>query len=177
MSTQKNKAIFFDRDGVVILSRVVGGKPFPILSYSDIHIRQGMYELMALASRQYKIIVVTNQPDVARGTQTVETVEGINKFLLESLPIDEIYTCYHDNDDNCNCRKPKIGFGLMAGEKYNLDFKKSWMIGDRCSDIEFGKALGCRTIFVKNGYKEKVNCVANFYVPSTHIIMGIILGE
>ena len=151
-----NKAVFLDRDGVVIQARVINGHPYPVTSLNEVQITQGFEQvLQKLHDSGYLLIVVTNQPDVARGTQTKEMVETINQSLLELLPIDEIYTCYHDNADACDCRKPKPGLLLQAAREFEIDLNKSFMVGDRWSDIEAGKAAGCRTIYIQYGYEEK----------------------
>ena len=69
--------------------------------------------------------------------------------------MDDIFVCYHDDKDNCNCRKPKPGLLLQAIKKWNVDFKKSFIIGDRWRDIQAGEKIGCKTIFIDYKYKEK----------------------
>jgi D-glycero-D-manno-heptose 1,7-bisphosphate phosphatase len=101
------------------------------------------------------IIVVTNQPDVSRGKAKINDIKTINKYLKNNFPILALYTCYHDKIDNCNCRKPATGFFLKAKKRYKIDLKKSFMIGDRWSDIEAGGKAGCRTIFIDYNYNEK----------------------
>ena len=100
------------------------------------------------------MIGITNQPDVARGTQTREIVEQINAFLLDRLPIEEIFVCYHDNHDQCDCRKPKPGLIIAAAQKYKIDLNNSFMIGDRWTDVEAGRRAGCKTFFIDYEYNE-----------------------
>lgn len=151
-----NKAVFLDRDGVINKALVKDGKPFPPLTLDDLEILPKVREsLQALRNSNWLNIVVTNQPDVARANVKKEEVEKINNYLNEELPIDCIYTCYHDNKDLCSCRKPKPGILILAAKKYDINLKKSYMIGDRWSDIEAGKKAGCKTFFIEYNYKEK----------------------
>jgi D-glycero-D-manno-heptose 1,7-bisphosphate phosphatase len=96
------------------------------------------------------LVVVTNQPDVARGQQTVAVVDQINDELRRRLPIDSVGACYHDNDDLCSCRKPQPGLLLAAAERLAIDLARSFIVGDRWSDIEAGRRAGCRTVLVGN---------------------------
>src|SRR3989338_1220214 len=120
------KAVFLDRDGVINAVTVVNGVPHPPQSVSEIVIPNDAFEaLMLLKKHCYKLIVVTNQPDVARGKTKKETVEAINQYLKQQLPIDAFYICYHDNSDNCACRKPKPGLITMAAERHDVHISES----------------------------------------------------
>ena len=68
--------------------------------------------------------------------------------------VDEIYTCYHSQSENCKCRKPKNYFFKEASRKYDIDFENSYMIGDRKSDIDAGNSVNCKTIFIDRSYSE-----------------------
>ena len=104
--------------------------------------------LLQLADFGYILTVVTNQPDVARGMQSREMVESFNDLIQSKLPVQGVFVFYHDNMDNCDCRKPKPGLILQATKKCDLDFSGSWMVGDRWKYIVAGQALGLKTIFV-----------------------------
>ena len=78
----------------------------------------------------------------------------MNNYLKNETKLDDLFVCYHDDHDNCECRKPKPGLILEATKKWNIDLKKSFMIGDRRKDIEAGKSAGCKTIFIDYNYKE-----------------------
>jgi D-glycero-D-manno-heptose 1,7-bisphosphate phosphatase len=100
------------------------------------------------------LIVVTNQPDVARGVTTKTIVNAIHDFLFDVLPLDEIRVCFHDDVDRCACRKPKPGL-LLQPPWY--DVAASIMVGDRWRDVEAGRAAGCRaTILIDYGYDEPI---------------------
>ena len=107
-------------------------------------------------------MVVTNQPDVARGTQTREVIEQINAKLSAMTPVDAVFTCYHDGPDNCNCRKPKAGLLIQAQKRYNIDLSRSFMVGDRWSDIVAGAAAGCTTLLVATDYSNADRCSPDY---------------
>jgi transaldolase len=150
------RAVFLDRDGVINRAIVRDGKPYPPADLSQLEVLPGVAEAMGrLRVAGYRLIVVTNQPDVTRGAQTRETVEAIHAELLaRGLPIDDFRVCYHDDGDGCDCRKPKAGLLLAAARAENLDLAASFLVGDRWRDVEAGKRAGCTTVFVNNGYAE-----------------------
>lgn len=170
-------AVFLDRDGVVNRSVVRNGRPYPPTSLEEFEILPGaVISLRRIATAGYILIGITNQPDVARGVQTREFVESINARIMRELPIAEIYTCYHDNKDDCPCRKPKPGLILQGAEKYNIDLMTSWMVGDRWKDISAGQAAGLKTVFVDHHYSEKYNGpFADFIIEDMAALAGIIL--
>jgi D-glycero-D-manno-heptose 1,7-bisphosphate phosphatase len=150
------RAVFLDRDGVINKALVRSGKPYPPANVTELEILPRVVEALSrLKDAGFILIVVTNQPDVARGTVSMADVQAINAVLAERLPIDEFSVCYHDSADNCDCRKPKPGMLLQAARKWNLDMTASYMVGDRWRDIEAGQRAACKTIFVYYGYDEK----------------------
>ena len=170
-------AVFLDRDGIINRTVVREGKPYPPARPDDVEILPGTSaSLQCLVDSGYILIGVTNQPDVARGTQSRETVESINALIQSSLPVREIFVCYHDNADECDCRKPKPGLILQAAQKYGLDLSRSWMVGDRWKDIAAGQAAGLKTIFVDYHYAETYKgAPADFTVEDTALLADIIL--
>jgi D-glycero-D-manno-heptose 1,7-bisphosphate phosphatase len=150
------RAVFLDRDGVLNEAVVRDGKPYAPMSVDEVRIVPDAPEaLRRLKLLGLPLIVVTNQPDVARGTQTVEAVEAIDDRLRRELPLDDFFSCYHDDRDHCACRKPKPGLILQGAERYGVEPAKSFMIGDRWRDIDAGRAAGCRTIWIDRGYREQ----------------------
>jgi D-glycero-D-manno-heptose 1,7-bisphosphate phosphatase len=111
--------------------------------------------LQALRAEGFKLLVVTNQPDVARGASTRQAVEGINRRLAETVPFDDILVCYHTDGDNCSCRKPKPGLLFEAARRHQVNLSASYMVGDRWRDVEAGQSAGCRTVFIDAGYEER----------------------
>jgi len=150
------RAIFLDRDGVLNEAVVRDGKPYPPPSAAEVKIIPDAASALArLKQRGLPLIVVTNQPDVARGTQTLAAIEAINELLRRELPLDDFLTCAHDDADSCGCRKPKPGLILEGAARHGADPARSFMVGDRWRDIESGKNAGCRTIWIDRGYRER----------------------
>lgn len=172
------RAVFLDRDGVINRAVVREGKPFPPANLSEMQILPGVPEALALLHQAgFMLIVVSNQPDVARGTTPKAVVEAINNDLASRLPIDEFRTCYHDSGDGCDCRKPLPGALLAAASQHDIDLQSSYMIGDRWRDTEAGQRAGCQTIFIDYGYAEKQPQSLNHRVQSLTEAAQIILGE
>lgn len=154
--SSKIKAIFLDRDGVINKAVVIDNKPYPPSSIREMEILPGVKKGIELLKKEgYYIFVVTNQPDVARGKTAIEKVQEINSFLEKELFIDEVYCCYHDGKEGCSCRKPKPGMIIDASLKWNINLKKSYIIGDRWRDIEAGKQADVTTILIDYQYDEK----------------------
>jgi D-glycero-D-manno-heptose 1,7-bisphosphate phosphatase len=154
------------------------GKPYPPASLVELEILPGVQEaLQKLHDASYLLVVVTNQPDVARGTAKREDVELINSFLSSQLPIDDFKSCYHDSGDKCGCRKPLPGALLDAAKEYDIDLSKSFMVGDRWRDVEAGASAGCKTFFINYRYAEKEPNAPDFIVSSLLEAKKIILGE
>ena len=150
------KAVFLDRDGVLNLPIVRDGTPHPPAGLDELEVYPDAAKaLRRLKQAGYMLIVVTNQPDIARGRQTRAAVDGINAALGEALPIDEFVVCAHDDAANCICRKPKPGMVLAAAARHAVDLKQSFLIGDRWRDIGCGAAAEVRTVFIERGYRER----------------------
>ncbi len=146
-------AVFLDRDGVINCTILRDGKPHPPDTLDELELLPGVDEALArLKAAGFALVVVTNQPDVARGRQTAETVNAIHDRLAGLLPIDEFRVCWHDDSDSCECRKPKPGL-LTRAPLY--DIARSFIVGDRWRDIEAGRRAGCRAaILIDYGYQE-----------------------
>jgi D-glycero-D-manno-heptose 1,7-bisphosphate phosphatase len=147
-------AVFLDRDGVINRSVVRNGRPYPPQRLEDVEILPGVQEaLERLKAAGFATVVVTNQPDVARGRQTREVVEAMHARLAALLSLDEFRVCYHDDRDECSCRKPKPGL-LTQAPVY--DVARSVMVGDRWRDVEAGRRAGCRAaILIDYDYEER----------------------
>lgn len=152
----KLRAVFLDRDGVISHSVVKNGKPYPPSCIEELRIIDGVPEALDRLKRAgFSLICVTNQPDVARGTQKLEVVEAIHMHLQKLLPLDAIYVCYEDGDDVPR-RKPNPGMIIDAAQQHNIHLKSSFMVGDRWRDIDAGHNAGCKTIFIDYGYNESL---------------------
>ncbi len=151
MNSKENKAVFLDRDGVIIMEKNFSEDT------ESIEILSGAIKGLKSIKSDFLKIVVTNQSGVARGYFDAETVEIFNNALssileLEGIVIDAWYYCPHGPADNCLCRKPNPGMILKAAEDLNINLKNSWIIGDKSSDIMAGLTAGVKTILVKTGY-------------------------
>ena len=154
--SEVKRAVFLDRDGVINASVVRDGKPYPPDSVDEMEILPGVDEaLTALRAAGFELIVVTNQPDVARGKQTRAAVDAIHAKLSAELPLDAIYACFHDDAEACDCRKPKPGMLVNAARDRGIDLPSSFMVGDRWRDTDAGLAAGTRAIFIDRGYSER----------------------
>jgi D-glycero-D-manno-heptose 1,7-bisphosphate phosphatase len=150
------RAVFLDRDGVINRPVVRHGRPYPPASVDELElVPSASAALWQLWHAGFLTIVVTNQPDVARGTCSREAVEAIHARLTELLPLDEIRACYHDDADGCQCRKPRPGMLLAAAARHGLWLPGCYMVGDRWRDVEAGLAAGCRTVWIDYGYRER----------------------
>ena len=150
------RAVFLDRDGVLNQVVVRNGTPYPPANAAELVLAPNAVEaLRELKAQGFLLLVVTNQPDVAKGITTRASVEEINRKLAAELPVDEIFVCYHKDGDGCDCRKPKPGMLLEGARKYNVDPAGSFMVGDRWRDVEAGQNAGCRTVFIDGGYEER----------------------
>lgn len=162
-----SRAVFLDRDGIINYPLVRDGRPYPPQSIEEFQFINGIEEVVReLQARHFLLFIVTNQPDVARGTTPKSVVESFHAKILSELPIQAIYTCYHDDADGCICRKPRPGLLYQAREHYALDLDRSFLIGDRWRDIDCGNQAGCTTIFVDYGYQESLKTEPRFKVAS-----------
>ena len=150
-------AFFLDRDGVINRPILRSGKPFAPTLLDDIEILPGVYEALSrLREAGFLNIIVTNQPDISTGVQSLESLSEIHHFMKHKLPIDDVFFCPHVDDDMCECRKPQPGLLVRAAQKWNVDLASSFMVGDRWRDIEAGQRAGCQSnFFIDYRYSER----------------------
>ena len=151
MDTRQRRAVFLDRDGV--LNRLVSrnGKRVSPRRVSHFHLFPGIGAVVnELRQAGLLAVVVTNQPDVARGFMTAAELERMHDRLRAAATLDAIYACVHDDRHQCACRKPKPGLVLDAARELGINVPQSFLVGDSWKDIEAGKAAGCRTILVES---------------------------
>lgn len=155
LSAQINKAVFLDRDGVLTRSFVREGKGYAPRTLAEFEILPDAMEACRMIKKAgYLLIVVTNQPDVGRGFIPPEVMEEMHRRLHEVLPLDEILSCTDPSEAPGPRRKPAPGMLIEAAAKWHIDFRSSFLVGDRKSDIEAGEAVGCRGIFIDHHYAE-----------------------
>jgi D-glycero-D-manno-heptose 1,7-bisphosphate phosphatase len=172
------RAVFLDRDGVINAAVVREGKPYPPADVDALEILPDVHEaLAALHEEDFVLVVVTNQPDVARGKTPRATIDAIHDALRQQLPLDAIYACFHDDADHCHCRKPAPGMLLDAARDLELDLPASWMVGDRWRDISAGIAAGCHTAWVNQHYSERSPTEFDVEVRSLAEAVSLILAS
>jgi D-glycero-D-manno-heptose 1,7-bisphosphate phosphatase len=126
------------------------------------------------------LVVVTNQPDVGRGTQQIEAVEAMHDHLRLLVPeIDQVQVCYDPGSATPPNprRKPAPGMLFDAAASLGIDLTRSWMVGDRWRDVDCGHAAGCRTVFIDAGYDEKLRLTPHFSVPTFPAAVHAILAH
>ena len=159
-----SRAVFLDRDGVLIRERpdyVKIPKELEILPGIEVPLRE-------IKKRGFQIVIITNQSVIGRGLTTHYEISRIHEKLRVELAllgcrIDAIYYCPHRPEEGCDCRKPEPGLILKASRELGIDTAKSWMIGDKEIDLEAARRAGCRGIRVPtngNGLKEAVRSIA-----------------
>jgi len=150
------RAAFLDRDGVINKAKLVQGAPRPPKSVDEVVILDGVFEAITRLKRHNFIpVIITNQPDVARGKILLSSVTEINEFIGNSLGIEHFYVCTHDDQDLCACRKPSTGLIDRAISDLNIDVANSFLVGDRWKDIEAGQKSGCTNFYIDYSYPER----------------------
>ncbi|MGI8890873.1 MAG: D-glycero-alpha-D-manno-heptose-1,7-bisphosphate 7-phosphatase [Chthoniobacterales bacterium] len=176
------RAVFLDRDGVLNRPVIREGKPYPPANVSELELCADVAEGCArLKAAGFLLVVVTNQPDVGRGTQPQSTVEEIHHALRLAIPsLDRIEVCYHGGADYgtaCDCRKPRPGMILQAALDLEIDLQASYMIGDRWRDIDCARAAGCRAILIDWHYAESLSETPDVIVEGFSEAVDVVLRE
>jgi D-glycero-D-manno-heptose 1,7-bisphosphate phosphatase len=174
---QGDRAVFLDRDGVLVVPEFREGRSFAPRQIADFRLYEDAAPcLERMKAAGFKLVVVTNQPDVGNGLVERAVVEEMHHRLAAALPVDAIEVCYHTPADNCGCRKPKPGMLRRAAGRLGLDCARSIIIGDRGSDVAAGRAVGCRTIFIDLGYRgeqpDSPDWIVDCLVDATNIVLG-----
>ncbi|MCE0498027.1 MAG: HAD-IIIA family hydrolase [Methylacidiphilales bacterium] len=163
------RAVFLDRDGVLNAPLIRHGLPYPPQTLEEFHIYPEVPEACALLHEaHFLLVVVTNQPDVGRGTQRLEVIEQMHALLTQMIPVNriEICTAADDKAPDAERRKPAPGMLFDAARALGLELAHSYMIGDRWRDIDCGLAAGCKTIFIERNYAEKLRQRPHHYAAN-----------
>ncbi len=170
------KAIFLDRDGVINLEKEY------LYKIEEFEFMDGVFSsLRYLQNLGYKLFIITNQSGIARKYYSLADFNKLTLWMLEkfkenSITISQVELCPHMEEDNCLCRKPKIGMIDKILKNHKIDLENSWLIGDKSSDIKCAKNAKIKnTIQVKSGHKFKEDeSLANFVCNSIKDIDKII---
>jgi len=174
-----NRAVFLDRDGVLNPPVIREGKPYPPQTLEEFQVYPEAPEACALLRQKgFLLVVVTNQPDVGRGTQSLEVVEAMHERLRQAIRLDRIEVCTAPDDaaPDARRRKPAPGMVLDAAAALQIDLARSYLIGDRWRDIECGHAAGCTTFFIERSYTEELRRPPHHYVTDLLEAANLILS-
>jgi D-glycero-D-manno-heptose 1,7-bisphosphate phosphatase len=175
-------AVFLDRDGVLNRPLIRNGQPHPPSRVEDFELYDDVADGCArLKAAGFLLVVMTNQPDVGRGTQSRKAVEAMHVKMQSALPsLDRVEICYHAGErygEPCDCRKPLPGLILRAAAELKIDLCASYVIGDRWRDINCARAAGCRAIFIERGYQESLRETPNFAVTNFRDAVNTLLRD
>tara|TARA_B100000579_G_C22746730_1_gene811948 strand:- start:712 stop:1230 length:519 start_codon:yes stop_codon:yes gene_type:complete len=169
-----NKAVFLDRDGVLIKAPISKDKkPLSIKNISDLKFLPTVIKTCKILKNKFLLIMITNQPDVSRKKNKKLNVEKINIFIKKKLKLDDVYVCYSKNE-NSIFKKPNPGMIIKAAKKHKINLKKSYFVGDRWKDIDAGTKVSCKTVFIDRNYNEKLNMKPNFKIKKFNEILKFI---
>jgi D-glycero-D-manno-heptose 1,7-bisphosphate phosphatase len=153
----KRPAVFLDRDGVLVRAAPLGDYAHGPLTLDEFSLFPNVGEpVQRLRDAGFLTVLVTNQPAIARGQMSWETLNEMHRLLRLAVPLDDIEVCPHDDADNCACRKPKPGMLLAVAEKLSIDLPASWLIGDTGRDVKATLAAGVAPILIDWPYNQKV---------------------
>ena len=176
--TGRHPAVFLDRDGVLNEAIVRNGNPYSPSSLEEVRIApEARAACSQLRMAGLTTVMVTNQPEVARGTITLQRAEMICQIVAEEVGIDAVRMCPHDDGDHCGCRKPAPGMLLDAAENLYLDLEASYLVGDRWNDVEAGRQAGVRTALLQRKYGNEQAVVADFADKSLLTVVEWIISS
>jgi D-glycero-D-manno-heptose 1,7-bisphosphate phosphatase len=173
------RAVFLDRDGVIVVPEFRDGRSFAPRTLDAFRLYESAPDcLKSLKDAGFLLVVVTNQPDIGNGAISLATLDEMHRRMGDALPIDDIRVCPHTRDDGCSCRKPRPGMLTGAAEALGIALDRSFMIGDRESDVAAGRAAGCQTVFIDLDYTaEPKPRDAHFTVRSLQQAVACILAQ
>lgn len=173
-------AVFLDRDGVLNALVARSGRAVSPRRLEDFHLLPGAADqVRALKRRGLLVFVVSNQPDVARGHLDPADLAEMTRLLRGAVDVDEVAVCPHDDRDRCSCRKPLSGMLLSLAEKWGVDLRRSFSVGDSWKDVEAGRRAGCRTILIEGPGTASAerDCVPDRRVASLEEAVAAIASE
>jgi D-glycero-D-manno-heptose 1,7-bisphosphate phosphatase len=169
-------AVFLDRDGVIVIPEFRDRRSFAPRRLEDFKLYpEAAASLHRLKGAGFLLAVITNQPDVGNGLISQSEVDAMHETMARELPVDAVKACFHRQDEHCDCRKPKPGMILEAARELGINLGKSFMVGDRGSDVEAGRAAECTTVFIDLGYAEPAPDAPDYVVHSIQEAADVII--
>jgi len=170
--------VFLDRDGVLNRPVLRGGRAVAPRAVAEFVLLPGVTAAVsALRHAGFLAVVVTNQPEIARGGLDPAELARMHDRLQHAVPLDAIYVCPHDDADACACRKPKPGLLRRASQEWNISLEASFMVGDTERDLAAGKAVGCTTILVGAADPAVAGVSADFAVRDLPAAAELVLAQ
>lgn len=172
------RAVFFDRDGVILKPVIEHGVPRPPQSIAEYKEKSGILPgareaVKAAKAAGFLAILATNQPDIHYRFITQKDFNYI-QGQVSVIPFDDIFVCLHGREEGCDCKKPKPGMLLAAAKKWKIDLARSFMVGDSAADVGAAQAAGCRSIVVETSYNAAVE--SDIRITSLAELSRVILG-
>lgn len=176
---EKRRAIFFDRDGVILKAIVMDGKPRPAHSVAEYKALSGVMPGAKEAVEKVKAagflaVLVSNQPDIAYGVISKDEWQWIQN-QTKDIAFDDVFICLHRRDDNCDCMKPKPGMLFDATKKWDIDLTQSVLVGDTKSDVQTAMAAGCQNVLLDAVYNREV--VSDIRISALSELVTVLLRD
>ena len=167
----KRKAVFFDRDGVLNHLVKRDGSYYSPQNFENFKIVDDAKEVVNhVQKKDYLAIVISNQPDISRGKLEQSELDKMTQLLINETNVDDVFYCTHDDGDDCDCRKPAPGLFITAQNKYDIDFHKSFMIGDTWKDVQAARNAGISMILLNRDYNQALKEVKRIETLSEAIL-------
>lgn len=176
-------AVFLDRDGVLTANVERDGRPVAPTTLAEFTLLPGVEAgVRRLKDAGFFVVVVTNQPDIATGRTSPQTLDAMHAILRGAVAVDDIRVCPHVDADACDCRKPKPGLLLSAAAEHGLAIERSFLVGDRWRDVGAGQAAGCAaTILLAtegcDTEPQAIDCHPDFVAASLPDAVDLILQQ
>jgi D-glycero-D-manno-heptose 1,7-bisphosphate phosphatase len=171
----RRPAVFFDRDGVLVKAILRKGAPYAALRWNEFSLAPGATKAVAaVRAAGFLAVVVTNQPEVRRGLLDPALLERFHQRLRDSIPVDDILSCCHDDRDRCQCRKPLPGMILEAARRHNIDLERSYMVGDTERDLGAARAAGLPFVLIDAPYNQRLQ--SDYRVHDVAAAAALIVG-
>jgi D-glycero-D-manno-heptose 1,7-bisphosphate phosphatase len=159
----RTRAVFLDRDGVLnalVMREGVAVSPRVMEDFAVVE--DASASVSRLKDAGFRVFVITNQPDIARGRMSSAVLDQMLNALRAEVPLDDIAVCTHDDADDCGCRKPRPGMLHTLAERWQVDLERSVVVGDSWRDMHAGRAANCRTVMLGEDRNEAADyCAAS----------------